>query len=141
METGNLLPGEKEGEKGEGGRMRKERETRERKTGGQEEEGGIKKGGRPQGFARRTHLSCAIQKMHTVQSQPFGQHEMRLNDQSDIMGMGDLATGIWGARELHLDRKSTRLNSSHQIISYAVFCLKKKNKKNLLLRKKKQRST
>src|SRR5258708_29290563 len=28
------------------------------------------------------------------------------------------------------DRKSTRLNSSHQIISYAVFCLKKKNKTN-----------
>src|SRR5438552_6304668 len=28
----------------------------------------------------------------------------------------------------HLDRKSTRLNSSHQIISYAVFCLKKKKK-------------
>src|SRR5207244_11474947 len=27
----------------------------------------------------------------------------------------------------HSDRKSTRLNSSHQIISYAVFCLKKKN--------------
>src|SRR5947208_5253376 len=29
---------------------------------------------------------------------------------------------------LFLDRKSTRLNSSHQIISYAVFCLKKKKK-------------
>src|SRR5438552_13538857 len=28
-----------------------------------------------------------------------------------------------------IDRKSTRLNSSHQIISYAVFCLKKKNKR------------
>src|SRR5258708_23705286 len=28
------------------------------------------------------------------------------------------------------DRKSTRLNSSHQIISYAVFCLKKKKKKH-----------
>src|SRR5438034_2637862 len=27
------------------------------------------------------------------------------------------------------DRKSTRLNSSHTVISYAVFCLKKKNKK------------
>src|SRR5258708_17036929 len=27
------------------------------------------------------------------------------------------------------DRKSTRLNSSHQIISYAVFCLKKKKQK------------
>src|SRR5947208_10863953 len=28
------------------------------------------------------------------------------------------------------DRKSTRLNSSHQIISYAVFCLKKKNRRD-----------
>src|SRR5690348_17916211 len=28
-----------------------------------------------------------------------------------------------------LDRKSTRLNSSHPSISYAVFCLKKKNKR------------
>src|SRR5258708_17365064 len=31
------------------------------------------------------------------------------------------------------DRKSTRLNSSHQIISYAVFCLKKKNQRSHLL--------
>src|SRR5258708_20509638 len=31
---------------------------------------------------------------------------------------------------IELDRKSTRLNSSHQIISYAVFCLKKKKKKD-----------
>src|SRR3989475_5818722 len=30
--------------------------------------------------------------------------------------------------DLLLDRKSTRLNSSHSQISYAVFCLKKKNK-------------
>src|SRR3989440_3874706 len=30
-------------------------------------------------------------------------------------------------RRLQLDRKSTRLNSSHDQISYAVFCLKKKN--------------
>src|SRR2546426_5270915 len=28
---------------------------------------------------------------------------------------------------IHTDRKSTRLNSSHLVISYAVFCLKKKN--------------
>src|SRR5207245_11278731 len=36
----------------------------------------------------------------------------------------------WRARfaEAALDRKSTRLNSSHGSISYAVFCLKKKNK-------------
>src|SRR5690606_40929853 len=32
-------------------------------------------------------------------------------------------------KDLHRDRKSTRLNSSHVKISYAVFCLKKKKKK------------
>src|SRR2546430_6645010 len=32
-------------------------------------------------------------------------------------------------RAMHTDRKSTRLNSSHSQISYAVFCLKKKKKK------------
>src|SRR2546427_7111955 len=32
------------------------------------------------------------------------------------------------------DRKSTRLNSSHSQISYAVFCLKKKNQHHLLMR-------
>src|SRR5438034_3684274 len=30
------------------------------------------------------------------------------------------------------DRKSTRLNSSHTVISYAVFCLKKKKKKKII---------
>src|SRR5258708_15618283 len=34
----------------------------------------------------------------------------------------------------YLDRKSTRLNSSHQIISYAVFCLKKKQRDLHLVR-------
>src|ERR1039457_768344 len=34
-----------------------------------------------------------------------------------------------GARGRNLDRKSTRLNSSHLVISYAVFCLKKKTYK------------
>src|SRR3712207_8028039 len=36
--------------------------------------------------------------------------------------------GGGGARARGADRKSTRLNSSHANISYAVFCLKKKNK-------------
>src|SRR5437868_7361931 len=46
----------------------------------------------------------------------------------------------WGNKEnLSIDRKSTRLNSSHVSISYAVFCLKKKkqqqhNKKQLASR-------
>src|SRR5438477_12439517 len=35
-----------------------------------------------------------------------------------------------------IDRKSTRLNSSHMSISYAVFCLKKKKKKNILNKEK-----
>src|SRR2546426_5620927 len=35
-------------------------------------------------------------------------------------------------RLIDLDRKSTRLNSSHLVISYAVFCLKKKKNKNML---------
>src|SRR2546427_9502913 len=34
------------------------------------------------------------------------------------------------AREVDADRKSTRLNSSHSQISYAVFCLKKKKRSN-----------
>src|SRR5256885_3196806 len=34
-------------------------------------------------------------------------------------------------RDHHLDRKSTRLNSSHLVISYAVFCLKKKKRAQL----------
>ena len=34
-----------------------------------------------------------------------------------------------GRSENSSDRKSTRLNSSHTVISYAVFCLKKKKKK------------
>src|SRR5947207_4830668 len=34
------------------------------------------------------------------------------------------------------DRKSTRLNSSHTVISYAVFCLKKKKKKSKIKKKK-----
>src|SRR5689334_24113463 len=38
-----------------------------------------------------------------------------------VHGQAHLLTGA------HLDRKSTRLNSSHSSISYAVFCLKKKN--------------
>src|SRR5688572_33210204 len=40
----------------------------------------------------------------------------------------------WGVgnQEIRADRKSTRLNSSHSQISYAVFCLKKKKKKTYI---------
>src|SRR3712207_7715137 len=54
------------------------------------------------------------------------------------LGLGDAAAGVdvEATAEAHLgalaeavDRKSTRLNSSHANISYAVFCLKKKKQK------------
>src|SRR5256885_3942373 len=42
-------------------------------------------------------------------------------------GQGKIALALLGPADLAFeDRKSTRLNSSHLVISYAVFCLKKK---------------
>src|SRR5438552_13622851 len=57
-----------------------------------------------------------------------GKHELDL-----IVPNGNGEVNAWrpDGTEVPGDRKSTRLNSSHQIISYAVFCLKKK--KNVLL--------
>src|SRR5689334_24793658 len=77
-----------------------------------------------------------------------------LNRQRLLLGLMDLAPRIWGEGWANTDvarlaaergarfdlfemirifagtdRKSTRLNSSHSSISYAVFCLKKKKKK------------
>src|SRR5438034_1413128 len=63
---------------------------------------------------------------------------------SDLVAQGEAGCGDPGEPDRHLcsirrdqpgvhtdvdlvDRKSTRLNSSHTVISYAVFCLKKKN--------------
>src|SRR2546427_3740748 len=63
--------------------------------------------------------------------------ERGLELQAKIRGMGyrviecypGAAQDVWGIPRQHRDRKSTRLNSSHSQISYAVFCLKKKKKK------------
>src|SRR3712207_8500157 len=44
------------------------------------------------------------------------------------------------ARRRRGDRKSTRLNSSHANISYAVFCLKKKKKKKITMKYNEYRS-
>src|SRR5690242_20997030 len=52
-----------------------------------------------------------------------------------VRQQADLDAQMWQMMVDHMqgmqqiDRKSTRLNSSHMSISYAVFCLKKKNKK------------
>src|SRR3712207_8574995 len=52
---------------------------------------------------------------------------------TELLGFEDRPDGVTarvrrpdGAEEIYEDRKSTRLNSSHANISYAVFCLKKK---------------
>src|SRR2546429_10030327 len=45
---------------------------------------------------------------------------------TSVAGPCPLATRLGGAADGPQDRKSTRLNSSHGYISYAVFCLKKK---------------
>src|SRR5689334_24525211 len=47
-----------------------------------------------------------------------------------VRQLGALLGGQHAADVQHGDRKSTRLNSSHSSISYAVFCLKKKKKSN-----------
>src|SRR3712207_9526886 len=63
-------------------------------------------------------------------------HRARLGAQDAPAGFGDFGDvggGIHAREENQMveDRKSTRLNSSHANISYAVFCLKKKKKQCL----------
>src|SRR2546422_4469315 len=62
-----------------------------------------------------------------------------INENQEVGSVGGLEEKIKGCRQLNYremvvpfgqtDRKSTRLNSSHGYISYAVFCLKKKKTK------------
>src|SRR2546421_4161400 len=55
-------------------------------------------------------------------------HTLRVITKKENDGRGDYAqTECRSADADETDRKSTRLNSSHDQISYAVFCLKKKN--------------
>src|SRR5438552_9666393 len=58
---------------------------------------------------------------------PIGSLSQSTTDQGTFL-FSTLIPGIYSVKvqKPGLDRKSTRLNSSHQIISYAVFCLKKK---------------
>src|SRR5258708_19657272 len=70
---------------------------------------------------RRPPRSTLFPYTTLFRSVGFGRVKRRL-------GLWRLAAGAGavGPRGQAPDRKSTRLNSSHQIISYAVFCLKKK---------------
>src|SRR2546430_7389973 len=53
--------------------------------------------------------------------------DLLLDDRPNVEAGDDPAEAL-GRRDRLQDRKSTRLNSSHSQISYAVFCLKKKTK-------------
>src|SRR5690242_21291188 len=53
-----------------------------------------------------------------------------------VNGAPNARAGSGGYTLRTQDRKSTRLNSSHMSISYAVFCLKKKKKKNNIKKNK-----
>src|SRR5205814_3543259 len=64
---------------------------------------------------------------------PYGIYDLLANRGSVFLGVSHDTSAFaahsianWWKREGSLDRKSTRLNSSHLGISYAVFCLKKK---------------
>src|SRR2546426_3286286 len=68
-----------------------------------------------------------VQAEHRVGSDDARLHEAaaRLDEAAAPLGAGDDADRVLEGVEV-VDRKSTRLNSSHLVISYAVFCLKKK---------------
>ena len=62
-------------------------------------------------------------------SQVAGSNRWGDASESDTLserGGGHVIAQLIAGKSVHLDRKSTRLNSSHLVISYAVFCLKKK---------------
>src|SRR3712207_7328070 len=54
--------------------------------------------------------------------------DRRITDLRGFARLGEEGVDLFLTDSTNADRKSTRLNSSHANISYAVFCLKKKNK-------------
>src|SRR2546430_9180673 len=80
---------------------------------------------RPVGVLRRSAHAAACKQL--LSGQPVGVvRGQEHGDRRDVVRLTD-ATQRRLCHGAGLDRKSTRLNSSHSQISYAVFCLKKKN--------------
>src|SRR5256885_13254139 len=77
--------------------------------------------------ADATHLLLVLDCFDAV----FGSETDSLAEVCDILRL--LMTAPHCYLILVADRKSTRLNSSHLVISYAVFCLKKKKNNQTLL--------
>src|SRR5258708_11755079 len=81
------------------------------------------------GITRSSVIELAAGLGYQVRAKRLTRDDIYIADECFFTGTAAEVTPI---RELDgRDRKSTRLNSSHQIISYAVFCLKKKNNTNL----------
>src|SRR2546430_2461646 len=77
------------------------------------------------GLAVISHIrALAVQQRHWLTEQEFAAG-FALGQSLPGTAAGNTATYV--GLKLRGDRKSTRLNSSHSQISYAVFCLKKKN--------------
>src|SRR5690349_23989737 len=74
------------------------------------------------------HSTCAWIEPPAGSSQPFdaANESMASKSASHPGPTRSLAIRRTASTVIHADRKSTRLNSSHVEISYAVFCLKKK---------------
>src|SRR5436189_4826743 len=61
------------------------------------------------------------------------EHQGRARARIRVLGEGEVIHAVrLATRGRPRDRKSTRLNSSHRCISYAVFCLKKKKKTTMV---------
>src|SRR5690606_42009645 len=78
-----------------------------------------------QGHADDVRLVAAQQLLGQLGQEHRGQRPARRRRQQRLEGRLALRQALTVAREAEVDRKSTRLNSSHVKISYAVFCLKK----------------
>src|SRR5690625_7109365 len=83
--------------------------------------------GRPSG-PRSSHPLVACDLVGGRLGQGADRDQVEVHVVGSVEGVGDHVGAVIGGQGLvdAVDRKSTRLNSSHVAISYAVFCLKKK---------------
>src|SRR5438552_6761343 len=113
------------------------RHLRQRFRGGWGRRGGNGRGGagaldptdqllRHRQIALRPHGLHVVQQDGLPEAGRFGESHVAWNGDAEHL-RAEAFFRLVG--NLFAERKSTRLNSSHQIISYAVFCLKKKKKK------------
>src|SRR6266850_3244280 len=86
--------------------------------------------GRNRGFGgQHAGLDCGVAALDARRVEEAGFVADQRSAGEDELRQGLQAAGGYCPRSIgHADRKSTRLNSSHLVISYAVFCLKKKKK-------------